>query len=75
MPAIPLLAELQVAEFVKSIVLPSAYVAIALNCWVPFTGIVMAGGAIANEASVAGPTVRFTLPLIVPEVATIWVVP
>ena len=53
----------QVTEVVKSTVLASLYVPVAVNCWVAALAIVGVAGAIAMEVSVA----LFTVKVVVPE--------
>jgi hypothetical protein len=73
--ATPALDELQAAEAVKSCVVLSEYVPVALNCCVaPFA---MEGfcGVTAIDVSVAAVTVRSVEPDMLPDVAVIVVVP
>ncbi len=68
-------SEDQVAEAVRSCVLPSVNVPVAVNCWVvPATREGFAG-VTAIETKVAAVTVRVVVPLIEPEVAVMLAVP
>jgi hypothetical protein len=59
--------ELQITVLVRSCVLPSLYVPVAVNCWlVPFA-IVALEGVTDSDVSTAGATVNVAEPLIVPE--------
>jgi hypothetical protein len=55
--ATPTLLDAQVATPVKSCWVPSAYVPVAVYCWVPATESVAAKGAIAIEVRTADVTV------------------
>jgi hypothetical protein len=50
-PATPGVPEDQVEDAVTSTVAPSPYVAVAVNCWVPLTGIEAVLGVTAREIS------------------------
>jgi hypothetical protein len=63
--------ELQFAVLVRSCVLPSLYVPVAVNCWVVPLAMDAVDGATDNEVSTGGVTVRAAEALIVPEVAVI----
>jgi hypothetical protein len=65
----------QVAVDVRSLVLPSVYVPVALNCWVVPSAIDGFCGARAIDASVAWVTVSVLLPDIEPDVAVMCAVP
>jgi hypothetical protein len=65
----------QVAAPVRSVVDPSVYVPVALNCWVVPLAIDGFAGVTAIDTSAAGPTVRVVLLVSPPEVALIWDVP
>ena len=69
------LLEVQCPVVVRSCVVPSVKVPVAVNCWVVPTGVVAVGGLIAIETSAAAVTVRSVEPLTVPEVAVIVAVP
>lgn len=66
----------QVAVPVRSEVVPSEYVPVAVNCWFVPRGMEGLAGATAIETSCADDrTVRLAVPLIVPTVAVMVVVP
>lgn len=67
--------EVQAAVLLRSLVVPSLYVPVALNCWVAPRGIEALPGATAMLSSAAGVTVRVVDPLIEPEVAVTVVAP
>jgi hypothetical protein len=67
--------ELQCPLCVRSCVVPSVNVPVAVNCCVAPRAIVVAGGLIAIDTSAAAVTVRTVEPLIEPEVAVIVAVP
>ena len=67
--------ELQWPVWVRSWVLPSLYVPVAVNCCVVPRGIVAVGGFIAIETSAAAVTVSTVELLTEPEVAVIVAVP
>ena len=67
--------DVHVAELVKSWVLPSLYVPVAVNCWVRPAARVGLAGVTAIEVKVGGVTVRPVDPLTVPDVAVIVLVP
>ncbi|KUG24140.1 hypothetical protein ASZ90_006064 [hydrocarbon metagenome] len=50
--ALPELPEIQVEEFVTSMDVPSLYVAIAVNCWLPVTGTEAVAGVTCMDANV-----------------------
>lgn len=52
--------ELHVATLVRSAVLPSLYLPVAVNCWLVFTGMEDAAGDRVMDCSVAGPPVPLT---------------
>ena len=61
--------ELHCTVLVKSCVLPSVKVPVALNCWVMPKATLGIAGVIAKETKAAGVTFRVVEPLTVPEVA------
>jgi hypothetical protein len=61
--ATPVVPEVQLDDVVASRDDPSAYVAVAVNCWVLLTGIVVAAGVTATE------TKSGKLPLLLPHPA------
>jgi hypothetical protein len=65
---------LQVTLEVRSCVLPSAYVPVAVNCCVPLGATVAVAGVTAMDFSALA-TVRTVEPLIVPEFTEIVVLP
>lgn len=67
--------EFHVAVPVKSWVLPSLYVPVAVNCCVAPSEIEADGGLTAIETNIAGVTVNVAAPLNIPEDALIVVVP
>jgi hypothetical protein len=67
--------ELHVTTVVKSGVLPSVYVPVAVNCSAVPSAIVGLCGLIAIDTSAAGFTANVTVPVIVPELIPIVVVP
>jgi len=67
--------ELQCPDCVRSCVLPSVYVPVAVYCCVVPSAIVAVAGLIAIDTSVAGVTVSVVDPLIVPDTAVIVAVP
>src|SRR5205807_660255 len=73
--ATPAAVELQWPLCVRSCVVPSVKVPVAVNCWVVPSGIVDAGGLIAIETSVADVTVRRVELLTVPDNAVTVAVP
>ena len=73
--AINVLAVFHVAVCVRSCVLPSEYVPVAFKAWVVPTANEGLAGVTAIEVKVAGATVRFVDPEIVPDVAVIEVLP
>jgi len=73
--AIVVSEELQVTCVVISWVVPSAYVPVAVNCWVAPPGMFGLAGVTAREDSVEEVTVRIVFPETVPTVAVIVAVP
>jgi hypothetical protein len=69
------LEELQVTAPVKSCVVSSEYVPVAVNCWVVLLEIAGSGGVISMDTSVAVVMVRDVVPEILPDVAVIVVEP
>ena len=69
------LSDNHVAEAVKSCVLPSVKVPVAVNCWVVPSAIESACGVTAIDTSAAVVTVTTVVPLTVPDVALMLVVP
>jgi hypothetical protein len=61
--------DVQVAEVVKSCVVVSLYVPVAVNCRLTLTPIELFAGVTAMEISVGGVTVSVVEPLTDPEVA------
>ena len=59
--------ELQLTSDVKSALLPSLYVPVAVNCWLVFTGMDEAAGVIEIETKLAAAAVMVKLPLDVIE--------
>jgi hypothetical protein len=68
-------SEIQLATDVRSFVLPSVKVPIAVNCWLLPKAIEGFAGASAIDTNAAVLTVRVVLPTIEPEVAEIAAVP
>jgi hypothetical protein len=75
MVATPIVLEVQYPDCVRSWVVPSVYVPVAVNCCGMPTGTLAVGGLMAIETSVAAVTVSTVEPEIVPEVALMVVVP
>jgi len=75
MVATPVLEEFQVANDVRSCVVPSENVPIALNCRVPPTAILASAGWSASELSVAEETFKVVEAVTFPDAATTVVVP
>jgi hypothetical protein len=69
MMAMLVLEELHVTEEVRSCVLPSVYIPVAVNCKVPPTKVPGRLGDTAKDFSTAVCTVRLTEPLTAPTVA------
>ncbi|MDR3579358.1 MAG: hypothetical protein P4L44_05300 [Oryzomonas sp.] len=69
------LEELQVTDEVRSCVVPSENVPVALNCWVPPTATVGLAGWSAIELSVSEETVKVVEAETFPDVALIVVMP
>ena len=67
--------EAHVTTDVRSCVLPSVYVPVAVNCWLSPTGMAGACGLIAIDTSTAGFTVSTADVLTPPELIPIAVVP
>jgi hypothetical protein len=68
-------AEVQATELVKSWVLPSVYVPVAVNCWVRPLATDGFVGATAMETRFGVVTVKTVEPVMLPEVAAIVAVP
>jgi len=68
-PAIVGAEEVQVAEAVRSCVVPSLYMPVALNCWVRATTTEADAGVTVMETRVAPATVSVVVPLIDPDMA------
>jgi len=62
---------LQVAEAVRSCVVPSVYLPVAVNCWVVLRAMEAVVGDTASETRAAGCTVSKAVPLIEPDLAVI----
>ena len=73
--AIVVSEELQVTCVVISWVVPSAYVPVAVNCWVAPPGMFGLAGVTAREDSVEEVTVRVVFPETVPTLAVMVAVP
>jgi hypothetical protein len=69
------IAELQMTSVVISRVVPSAYVPVAVNCWVVPRGMLRLAGVTAMDDRAAEVTVRVVLPEIVSKVAVMVAVP
>jgi hypothetical protein len=73
--ATPTAELLQVTELVRSRVLPSVYVPVAVNCWVVPMAIDGFAGVTATDTKAALVTFRVVDPLTFPEAAAMVVVP
>ena len=73
--AVDCVSDDQVAVEVRSCVLPSVNVPVAVNCWVVPRAMDGFAGETAIETSAAAVTVSVVEPVIEPEVATMLVVP
>src|SRR5438309_5797494 len=75
MVAVVSVSELHIAVVVRSCVLPSVYVPVAINASVVPSAIVAFSGVTAIDTSAAGVTASVVVPFTAPEVAVIVVVP
>jgi len=73
--ATPVVPELQLEEAVTSRVVPSLYVAVAMNAWMALTGIEGVAGVTAIDTNVAAVTVKLAVPVLPPKLAVMTEVP